>query len=170
MAVLLFFTIREGLNIISILLFMIAALTDILDGTLARHFHVESKLGEHLDAIADGWLVAWVWLGFAIAGTISLWIWFTGFGYMIITYALEITIVKHVPEWGAKIIYIRPFTYAALMLLTPVLLALRTENLATKATVFCAICAFLLICLLSKKVRVRYFISLLLSGKALGEQ
>ena len=63
MGILLFFTIKIGLNSTSILLFVTAILTDILDGALARRFHVESKFGEYLDAIADGWLVAWVWYG-----------------------------------------------------------------------------------------------------------
>ena len=153
------------MNFASIVIFMIAALTDILDGALARRFHVESEFGKNLDAIGDGWLVAWVWLGFVMAGTISLLTWFLGFGYMIITYVLEITIVKRVPNWAAKIIYIRPFTYAGLLFLTPAILALRIETLITKAIVLCATCAVLLVCLLSKKVRVGYFVSLLASDQ-----
>ena len=95
-----------------------------------------------------------------MVGSMGL-VWIVGFSYMIITYILEITIVWRLPKLSAKIIYTRPFTYAGLLLLTPIILALSIQDLITKAIVLCVICMILLTCLLGKRTRVRYFISLL---------
>jgi phosphatidylglycerophosphate synthase len=163
METILFFTIKRELNLVSLVLFIIAILTDMYDGALARRLHAESRFGQNLDAVSDGWLVAWTWLGFVMSGTISLFAWCLGFAYMIVTYILELTIVKRFPCWGARVIYLRPFTYAGLLMLTPLILALRIENLSTKVVIISVLAAVSLVCASRKKDRVRYFVSLLIS-------
>lgn len=49
-----------GLNHLALLLFVVASITDFLDGYLARKLKVESKFGAMLDPIADKLLVATV--------------------------------------------------------------------------------------------------------------
>lgn len=50
----------------ALILFMSAALTDYLDGKLARRYRVQSKLGEILDPIADKVLIVFVILSVII--------------------------------------------------------------------------------------------------------
>ena len=53
---------------IAFVLFLIAALTDIVDGKVARHFNVTSKFGRIMDPLADKLLVCGAFLCFAIIG------------------------------------------------------------------------------------------------------
>jgi len=48
----------QGLNYLASFIFLIASLTDFLDGYLARRLKVESKFGANLDLIADKLLVS----------------------------------------------------------------------------------------------------------------
>lgn len=51
-----------------------AALTDILDGGLARRFGGQSKIGQYFDPIADKVLLSCIYIGLAIGGAVPLWI------------------------------------------------------------------------------------------------
>ncbi|MBE0534129.1 MAG: CDP-alcohol phosphatidyltransferase family protein [Phycisphaerae bacterium] len=53
--------------LVSFILFLIAALTDIVDGKVARHYDVTSKFGRLVDPLADKALVCGAFLCFAIA-------------------------------------------------------------------------------------------------------
>lgn len=55
-------------------LFTIAALTDALDGWLARRLHARSSLGEMLDPLADKALINATMIGCALAGLLPLWL------------------------------------------------------------------------------------------------
>ncbi|CAN5185349.1 CDP-diacylglycerol--glycerol-3-phosphate 3-phosphatidyltransferase [soil metagenome] len=54
-------------------LFVIAAITDFVDGYLARRWHVESVLGAFLDTTADKLLVTGTLLALASIGRVSIW-------------------------------------------------------------------------------------------------
>lgn len=91
---------------IAFVLFVIAGLTDIVDGKVARHFNVTSKFGRIMDPLADKLLICGAFLCFAIVGepklfnltgaTLSAIHWGT---FAIIT-AREIlvTIMRHISE------------------------------------------------------------------------
>lgn len=55
-------------------LIFIAALTDAIDGYLARRFHWQSALGEKLDPVADKLMLAVVYLGLGAAGVFPHWL------------------------------------------------------------------------------------------------
>jgi cardiolipin synthase len=51
-----------------------AALTDILDGGLARRFGNQSRIGQYLDPIADKILLTCIYVGLALGGAVPVWI------------------------------------------------------------------------------------------------
>ncbi|HEX4135997.1 MAG TPA: CDP-alcohol phosphatidyltransferase family protein [Bryobacteraceae bacterium] len=51
-----------------------AAITDILDGLLARRFGGQSKVGQYFDPIADKILLTSVYIGLALGKAVPLWI------------------------------------------------------------------------------------------------
>ena len=53
---------------------LVAVLSDLLDGYLARRFRWQSELGGLLDPIADKLLMACCFVGLALAGQIPLWL------------------------------------------------------------------------------------------------
>ncbi len=53
---------------VAFVLFVIAGLTDIVDGKIARHYNVTSKFGRLVDPLADKALVCGAFLCFALAG------------------------------------------------------------------------------------------------------
>jgi|SRR6185437_9083535 len=62
-----------GRHRLALILFFFAAITDVLDGALARRFHLESRVGAYLDPIADKLLMSGVFVAFAIARIVPLW-------------------------------------------------------------------------------------------------
>lgn len=69
-------TLQENLVFIisALLLFILASLTDLLDGHIARKKETISDLGKILDPIADKLLIIGVFLSFLERGLVSLWI------------------------------------------------------------------------------------------------
>jgi cardiolipin synthase len=59
---------------ITLILFAIAALSDALDGFLARRFGWQSELGAVLDPIADKALLATVLISLTVLGLVPLWL------------------------------------------------------------------------------------------------
>jgi cardiolipin synthase len=51
-----------------------AALTDLLDGAVARRFGGETKLGLYLDPIADKILLSSIYIGLAAGGAVPVWV------------------------------------------------------------------------------------------------
>jgi len=58
----------------TLMLFAIAALSDVLDGFLARRFRWQSELGAILDPIADKLLLATVFISLGVMGLVPLWL------------------------------------------------------------------------------------------------
>lgn len=55
-------------------LFVLAAITDALDGIIARRFQADSRLGAYLDPVADKILLSGAFLTLAIDGAIETWV------------------------------------------------------------------------------------------------
>jgi cardiolipin synthase len=55
-------------------LFAGAALSDMLDGFLAKNFNMASEFGAHLDPLADKAMLMSIYVMLAIAGTLPLWL------------------------------------------------------------------------------------------------
>jgi CDP-diacylglycerol--glycerol-3-phosphate 3-phosphatidyltransferase len=58
---------------LAFILFTIGAITDYLDGWLARKFHAVSQLGNFFDPLADKFLTSFAFAGFSIMKIIPLW-------------------------------------------------------------------------------------------------
>jgi cardiolipin synthase len=58
----------------ALLLFSCAAVTDLLDGAIARRFRLTSQAGAYLDPIADKVLLSGVFLALAFGGYLPWWI------------------------------------------------------------------------------------------------
>ncbi|MBL7998535.1 MAG: CDP-diacylglycerol--glycerol-3-phosphate 3-phosphatidyltransferase [Candidatus Kapabacteria bacterium] len=72
-----FYCLIEGSHLntrIAIALFIVAALTDYIDGVLARKFGEISAIGQFLDPLADKVLVLSAFLAFVFMGIIPMWI------------------------------------------------------------------------------------------------
>ena len=64
---------NEVLMIVATLLYLIGAVTDFLDGFLARKLKVVSSFGTFLDPLADKFLNCAAFIAFAIMGIASVW-------------------------------------------------------------------------------------------------
>ncbi len=63
-----------GRHELAIRIFVIAGLTDTLDGTLARRWNAMSAFGAYLDPIADKTLLSGVYLALAVTGAAPRWL------------------------------------------------------------------------------------------------
>ena len=63
-----------GHHAASLWLFLAAAVTDVIDGVVARHFNQQTDLGLYLDPIADKLLLSSCFVALSVAGTIPWWI------------------------------------------------------------------------------------------------
>lgn len=59
---------------IAFLLFMMAAVSDAVDGFLAKRFGMKTELGAYLDPLADKVLIVSIYVTLGITGVIPLWI------------------------------------------------------------------------------------------------
>lgn len=71
---LIFFSNIENKLLVSGLVFVLAGITDLLDGNIARKYNLVTKLGTVLDPIADKMMTFAVLISFTSAGFIPLWI------------------------------------------------------------------------------------------------
>ena len=65
--------ILNGENVRAVELFVLAAVTDVLDGAAARRLDVTTPAGAYFDPIADKCLLSGVFLALAAAGSIPWW-------------------------------------------------------------------------------------------------
>lgn len=66
--------IASGEMLAAFVLFLLAGLSDAVDGFLAKRFNMASELGAYLDPLADKTLVVSIYVTLGIAGTIPRWL------------------------------------------------------------------------------------------------
>jgi cardiolipin synthase len=64
----------HGYYRLALVIFVVAALTDVLDGFLARRLHQESVLGLYLDPTADKLLIIVSYVSLAVLGLLPAWV------------------------------------------------------------------------------------------------
>lgn len=69
-----FFLIKDDPNYVAVAIFVVAILTDALDGFIARKFKMITDLGKVLDPLADKLLKIATLTCFVIAGVVPVWI------------------------------------------------------------------------------------------------
>ena len=114
--------ILDGRHILALALFAGAALTDVLDGAVARRFHLATPAGAWLDPVADKCLLSGVFLALAAAGTAPWWLVGIIFGrdfYMLAGAAtvMSLTPVRKFPPsiWGKVSTFVQIVTAVAWM-------------------------------------------------------
>jgi cardiolipin synthase len=66
--------IASGAMGIAFVLFLVAGLSDAVDGFIAKRFNMTSELGSYLDPLADKALIMSIYVTLGIAGTIPRWL------------------------------------------------------------------------------------------------
>jgi len=64
----------SGEMLIAFVLFLVAGVSDAVDGFLAKRFNMTSELGSYLDPLADKALIMSIYVTLGIAGTIPRWL------------------------------------------------------------------------------------------------
>jgi CDP-diacylglycerol--glycerol-3-phosphate 3-phosphatidyltransferase len=78
---------------LALAIFVVAGITDILDGYLARKLQVESKVGKMLDPVADKILVLSAFISFVTMNLIYLWM-----VILIVLRDITITVMRYILE------------------------------------------------------------------------
>jgi cardiolipin synthase len=79
----------EGFHVRALVLFFAAALTDVIDGALARSTGSTTQIGAYFDPIADKVLLSSVFVALAVAGIVPWW-------FVAIVFARDIVILAGV--------------------------------------------------------------------------
>jgi len=66
--------IASGAMLTAFVLFLVAGVSDAVDGYLAKRFNMASELGAYLDPLADKALIVSIYVALGIAGTIPRWL------------------------------------------------------------------------------------------------
>jgi cardiolipin synthase len=114
--------ILHGRHTLALALFAVAALTDVLDGAVARHFRLATPAGAWLDPVADKCLISGVFLALAGAGTVPWWLVGIVFGrdfYILagVAIVMLLTPVRKFPPsiWGKASTFVQVLTVVAWM-------------------------------------------------------
>jgi cardiolipin synthase len=104
---------------IAFLLFLLAGLSDLIDGYLAKRFNMATELGAYLDPLADKALIVSIYVTLGIAGAIPRWL-------VILVVSRDIMIVSAVIlSWLVnKPVTLRPLMVSKLNTVAQILLAL----------------------------------------------
>jgi cardiolipin synthase (CMP-forming) len=100
-------------------LFLVAGLSDLIDGFLAKRFNMATELGAYLDPLADKALIVSIYVALGIAGAIPRWL-------VILVVSRDIMIVSAVMlSWLVnKPVALKPLTVSKLNTVAQILLAL----------------------------------------------
>ncbi|HMC21574.1 MAG TPA: CDP-alcohol phosphatidyltransferase family protein [Thermoanaerobaculia bacterium] len=103
----------RGMFTTAFILFLTAAVTDILDGIIARWLNQKSRIGAILDPAADKTMMIFGYLYYTLAGNLTLripgWLTFTVFvrDFLIIMFAYllytRVQVKRFPPSWAGKI-------------------------------------------------------------------
>jgi len=69
-----FWLVATGHDVYAFVLFVIAGVSDALDGFIAKRWNMESELGAYLDPLADKLLIVSVFVAMAAIGSLPLWL------------------------------------------------------------------------------------------------
>lgn len=121
-------TILAGRHGLALVIFLVAAITDIVDGYLARHFGMGSPLGAYLDPIADKLFLVSSFVVFALRATPS---------------------VVHVPVWLLVMTIFRDVLILVVSLVMYLALGIREfpPSVLGKLTTFSEVCTIVAILL-----------------------
>jgi cardiolipin synthase (CMP-forming) len=121
-------TILDGRHGLALVIFLVAAITDIVDGYLARHFGMGSALGAYLDPIADKLFLISSFVVFALRATPS---------------------VVHIPIWLLILTIFRDVLILVVSLVMYLALGIREfpPSILGKLTTFSEICTIVAILL-----------------------
>ncbi len=114
--------ILNGDTVLALILFVIAGLSDGLDGFLAKHFHWQSRLGSILDPLADKLLLVSSYIAMSYVGLIPVWLVVAAFSRDIIIVAGGYAYHKFVGEFEMAPSFISKFnTFMQILLIAGVL-------------------------------------------------
>jgi len=108
---------------LALFLFLLAGLTDVLDGFTARHFRQQTILGSYLDPLADKLLMAVSYISLAVVGILPPWLavvvitkdLFVSLGVAILYFSAQP--VAAVPTlWGKQTTFLQIVTVALALL------------------------------------------------------
>jgi cardiolipin synthase len=104
---------------IAFLLFLLAGLSDLVDGFLAKRFNMATELGAYLDPLADKAMIVSIYVTLGIAGAIPRWL-------VILVVSRDIMIVSAVMlSWLVnKPVTLKPLTVSKLNTVAQIVLAL----------------------------------------------
>jgi cardiolipin synthase (CMP-forming) len=116
------FELTHGEFLVGGWLFGAAAVTDLLDGAVARKFGGESRIGLYLDPIADKILLSGIYIGLAAGGAIRPWVVAVIFGrdfwiLLLSAIALQFTRFRKLEPsvWGKASTFLQIMTAVATM-------------------------------------------------------
>jgi len=120
--------ILNGDTVFALILFVIAGLSDGLDGFLAKHFHWQSRLGSILDPLADKLLLVSTYLAMSYVGLIPVWLVVAAFARDIIIVSGGYAYHKYIGQFEMAPSFISKFnTFMQILLIAGVLSQQITE-------------------------------------------
>ncbi|MGE0523903.1 MAG: CDP-alcohol phosphatidyltransferase family protein, partial [Variibacter sp.] len=66
--------ITSGEMLVAFIVFVVAGISDAVDGFLAKHFNMTTEIGAYLDPLADKVLLVSIYVALGIAGNIPRWL------------------------------------------------------------------------------------------------
>lgn len=69
-----FWLLVTGQSMLAFLFFLVAGVSDAVDGFLANRFNLKTELGSYLDPLADKLLIVSMFVAFGVSGVLPLWL------------------------------------------------------------------------------------------------